>query len=325
MVDSTSGKRQKPRKGYADRLRRDLRQLAPGRRGRGAPEGPELTRAEERALVAAARGGDRRALSRLLTRLTGPVYRYGRAFCGDPHDAEDLTQTVLMALVRTLRQFRGESSLSTWTYSVAKRACARQRRRRAGAPAHFVPLHGRDGNLEAIDLVDRRPDPHQSWERARLSEAIERAIQALPATQRDVLILRDIEGLPAVEVGKVLHLAESVVKARLHRARATLREALALHMPERQAGGGARPRSHCRATVRLLSTYLEGDLSDEACAELRQHAESCRECATACQSLRRILGVCRGIGEARVPAETRAGVRKALQAFVGEWNRRPGR
>ena len=308
MIRSTSGERQKRRKGYARRFHA----FAPFRH---RTEASRLGREEERALVAAAREGDRRALSSLLTRLTGPVYRYGRAFCGDPHDAEDVTQVVLLALARTLHEFRGESALTTWAYSVAKRACARQRRRRAGAPGRFTSLEQADRG-GPHDLEDQNQDPQRSLERARLARAIESAIQALPASQREVLILRDVEGLPASQVGRTLGLKVSVVKARLHRARAALRSTLAPWLPAHPRRGV--PTGTCRDTLRLISQHLEGDLSESSCAALQRHVESCANCDYLCDSLRRILGACRSVKGAAVPSEVRAGVRAALRRLLEE-------
>ena len=111
---------------------RKLKKNAESAAGRAAAF--RLTRAEERRLLAAARAGDRRALSRLLELLSGPIYRFGRGFCGDPHDAEDVAQVTLAALARTLHDFRGDSSLTTWAYTVARNACTRHRRRGAGDP-----------------------------------------------------------------------------------------------------------------------------------------------------------------------------------------------
>ena len=106
-------------------LKRDL-----GRHGAGRPA--RLGAAEERRLLAAARSGDSRALNELAGALAGPAYRFGRAFCRNPHDAEDVMQDVLSSLVRGLEAFRGGSSLTTWAYVVARNACSHMRRRSSG-------------------------------------------------------------------------------------------------------------------------------------------------------------------------------------------------
>lgn len=286
-----------------------------------------MTRAEERRLVQAARHGDRRALSRLLTLLAKPVYRFGRGFCGDPDDAEDVTQTVLMALTRTLQSFRGDSSLTTWAYTVARHACARHRRRRVGAPARLHSLE--EGSLEQGPLAVQDPaqDPHLALERLELSEALQRAITTLPPAQREVLVLRDVEGLSAREVGEVLRLRERAVKSRLHRARVTLREMLApwaagLVPPGASPQQGA-PARRCPNTARLISRHLEGELSAEACDELQRHVATCPACGAACETLRLALGTCRAWRGRTMPASVQTSVRSALRALVEERAPRP--
>jgi RNA polymerase sigma-70 factor (ECF subfamily) len=275
-----------------------------------------LTRAEERRLLAEARSGDRRALSRLLELLSGPVYRFGRGFCGDPDDAADVTQVTLAALARALKDFRGESSLTTWAYTVARNACTRHRRRGVHEPARFEPLEeGSVARPGALALADPGADPERALERLELRSALQRTIAALPPAQREVLILRDVEGLAAKQVGATLGLTERAVKSRLHRARVALRAMLAPHvMP-----AGRRPApaaARCPDTARLVSRYLEGDLDAAACARLEAHVRSCPDCGAACDTLRSALVTCRAWRGEALPEEVRASLRQAIRRLV---------
>ncbi|HVP13940.1 MAG TPA: sigma-70 family RNA polymerase sigma factor [Terriglobales bacterium] len=276
-----------------------------------------LTRAEERRLLGAARAGDRRALERLLRLLSGPVYRFGRGFCGDPDDAEDVTQITLSALVRSLRDFRGDSSLTTWAYTIARNACTRHRRRGAHEPARFEPIEpGSPERPGALEVADPAESPDRALERSELRAALERAIGSLAPSQREVLVLRDVEGLSAKEVGRALRLTERAVKSRLHRARVTLRERLA---PFVGGGAPARPRAPgCPDTARLVSRYLEGELDADACAKLESHVRSCPDCGAACDTLRAALSTCRSWRGESVPESVRESVRRALREIVIE-------
>jgi RNA polymerase sigma-70 factor (ECF subfamily) len=306
------------------------------RRGPERPAAPafRLARAEERRLIRAARAGDRRALDRLVSLLSGPVYRYGRSFCGDHHDAEDVSQAVLMALVRTLADFRGEASLATWTYTVARRACMRMRRTSRHAP--------RVESLEAAGETGRRPhdpraDPSRDAERADLRAALARALRALPRGQREVVVLRDVEGFPAREVAALVGIDEGAVKARLHRGRAALREALAAYAEPGGRGPRARKLTAARATgddaiarvatrvsgatarcgdsARLLRGYLEGELDARSCERLRAHLDACPDCGPDCARLRVVLDACRAFGRSGPPPELRRRLRAALRAL----------
>lgn len=294
------------------RRRTDLESLARVPAGRLDPAF-RLTRAEERRLLAAARGGDTRAVGRLLELLSGPVYRFGRGFCGDPHDAEDVTQITLAAVARSLRDFRGDASLTTWAYTVARNACTRHRRRAAQAPARFESIGPGTGDRPgALDVADPSEDPHRALERAELRRALEGAIAALPPSQREVLVLRDVEGLSAKEVGEQLGLGERAVKSRLHRARVALRAALA------PVVGGPAPKPGCPDTARMVSRYLEGELDAATCARLEEHVNGCPSCGAACDALKGALRTCRSMRGTKVPARVRASIRQALKQLVVE-------
>jgi RNA polymerase sigma-70 factor, ECF subfamily len=277
-----------------------------------APE-QAAERAEEAKLLAAARRGDRQALGRLLERVSAPTLRFSRRFCRDPDDAEDLVQEVLAALMSSLRTFRGKSSLSTWAYVVAMRACARLRKRQTRlSPLETLPA--------ARELpADAAEQPELRFERKRLGEALERAIGELPRVQREALLLRDVEGLSAAEAGRVLGLGDRAVKSRLHRARVALRERLApLVASHLAARRGRRRAPGCPDTVRLLSRHLEGELSATTCARMEAHVASCAKCEDACRSLRAVLGACRAHGDQPIPMQLRRAVRAAIRRAVRE-------
>ena len=282
-------------------------------------------RPEEDRLLAAARAGDARAMRRLLTALSGPAYRFGRGFCRDRHDAEDVMQEVLIALARSLSRFRGEASLTSWAYVVARRVCMRRRRRRSGEGAHPMSLDaGPLAGSESGGLADPDADPLRRLERRELGRLLERAIVALPAPQREVLMLRDVEGLSAREVGKALRLGERAVKSRLHRARLALRSALAPYVaaPLRSASpsGATAPAARCAGTARLVSRYLEGEITATRCARLARHVQGCPDCGAACASLRDVLGACRAWGRSRLPPWLTDRVREAIRRAADDFS-----
>src|SRR5664279_2091903 len=94
----------------------------------------------ESALLAAARRGDRAALSALLEQHQRKVFSFGVKMCGDAEDAKDVAQETLLTMARTVQDFRGDASLSTWLYTVARSFCIKKRRRTKGAPAFHEPL-----------------------------------------------------------------------------------------------------------------------------------------------------------------------------------------
>src|SRR5690606_7272615 len=150
------------------------------------------------------------------------------------------------------------------------------------------------------------PDPAADLERRELEAALDQAIRGLDEKYRDVLVLRDIEGLSAPEVAQVMGLGVAAVKSRLHRARAALRQELA-RVLERPAAAPA--GASCPNIVDLMSRKLEGELTAEVCTEVERHVNACPRCKTECDALRRTLAVCSASPVPEVPREVQDAVR----------------
>jgi RNA polymerase sigma-70 factor (ECF subfamily) len=270
---------------------------------------------EERDLITAARSGDAQALEELLARHQSQIYRFGMKMCGDPEDAKDVLQDTLLAMARGVRDFRGESSLATWLYAVARSFCIKKRRRSKFAPRNWQSLET-DAGVEVKRLTDPSGNPAEALEGKRLEKALEDAVSVLDPKYREVLVLRDMEGLTAREVAEVLGIGVDAVKSRLHRARLAVRAALSplLGVP----AGEAAARASCPDVLTLLSRHLEDELSPEVCSEMERHLQSCERCRGACESLRRTLRLCQTAPAVSVPEGVQKSVRAALRAFLDE-------
>jgi RNA polymerase sigma-70 factor (ECF subfamily) len=230
--------------------------------------------------------------------------------CRDPEDAKEVLQETLLALARGIRDFRGASSLSTWLFTVARSFCIKTRQRderRAKLTGPLAP----DEAGHAERLADPAPAADEALATREAQAAIEKAIGSLEPMYREVLLLRDVEGLSAKEVAEVLSITEQAVKSRLHRARLAVREHVASFV-------GAPPEpaaAACPDVVALLSQNLEGEISAEACARMQEHVDGCAPCRARCDSLKSTLALCRASGErGTVPAEVQEQVRAALRA-----------
>jgi RNA polymerase sigma-70 factor (ECF subfamily) len=259
-------------------------------------------------IFAAARAGDRKAQSAWLARYEDSIFRFAFRACRDEEAARDVLQESLIAAARNLPSFRGDASPTTWLFTIARSFCVKKRRRRLGEPTSFVGLDGEDPAVERVVDATRAPDA--ALEGAELDRAISSAIDELEGSQREVLVLRDVEGLSAVEVGEVLGLSVDAVKSRLHRARVRLRERLA---PLVEANGPPSPT--CPDLVPIFSRHLEGDLEPSSCAEMERHLVGCPRCRGACDALRKTLSRCAsGLGV--VPETIRLEVRRAVRDFL---------
>lgn len=173
------------------------------------------------ALLSRARRGDRDALEHLLRRHEARVYRFGLKVCGDREDARDVAQETLFAMARGVSELREAASMSTWLYTVVRSFCIKHRGRRRHAP--------RRDSLEPVTsaLPDDGESPEEVAAGRELEQALGAVIASLAPTYREVLLLRDVEELPASEVAALLGIGVDAVKSRLHRARVAVRASLA--------------------------------------------------------------------------------------------------
>ena len=157
------------------------------------------------------------------------IYRYAHRLCGEVESAKDLVQETFLNAYRGLKDFRGEAQVSTWLYTIASRACMRMRRKRVGEPERelsldeFIPTSEGEFRLQIpMDGLS----PEEALQNKELREVLNQAIDKLPKKYRMTLVLRDMEGLSAKEVGSIMGVNERAVKSRLHRARLFVRREL---------------------------------------------------------------------------------------------------
>jgi RNA polymerase sigma-70 factor, ECF subfamily len=202
---------------------------------------------DEPALLSAARAGDERAFGRLVEPYRSELQAHCYRMLGSLHDAEDALQDALLNAWRGLGNFEERSSLRSWLYTVATNACLsaiRKRRRRVlpidlGPPADptdprpeplLEPLWVEPYPDQVLGLQDGFAGPDARYEQRESVElAFVAALQHLPAHQRAVLILREVLGFSAAEVGDALELTVPAVNSHLQRAR----KAVGKDLPER--------------------------------------------------------------------------------------------
>ncbi len=277
-----------------------------------APLGQDGGMGTDEELVEAAKRGDRAALDRLFQRHQATIYRIGLRICGTEEDAKDVLQETLLAAVRALPEFRGASSVSTWLYTIARSHCLRQRRRSKYAPAAIESL---DAVEHADRVIDPSRPPDQELDGRRLEAVLEGAIRALDPKYREVLVLRDVEGLSAAEVAEVLGLSVEAVKSRLHRARLAVRGHVA---PALGPDTASLDSPGCRAVMNAFSRQLDGELDPTRCAELASRLADCPACPGRCDSFRAMLVLCRKAGTAPVPREVEESVRAAVRRVLDQ-------
>ncbi len=271
-----------------------------------------MVESSDSALLVAARSGDGAAVEELLRRQQGRVYRFSLKMCRDSADAEDVLQETLLTVARKVADFRGASSLTTWLYAIARSYCIKKRRTSKYAPAREESLEGQAGD-EAREVADGARLPDEEASGRELQRVLEGAISKLDDKYREVLLLRDVEGLTAREVAEVLDLGVAAVKSRLHRARAAVRARMLPVLEYDQAA----PARGCPDVIELFSRKLEDEISQATCAEMEKHLDSCPACRDACDSLRRTLSLCSTVPAPHVPQAVQESVYQAIAEVIG--------
>ena len=155
------------------------------------------------------------------------IYTLALRMTGSPEDGADLAQEAFLRAWRSLPSFQGESNFSTWLYRLTSNLCIdflrREKRRKAVTAA--VPLDGEEDSPPA-QVPDHRFTPENELERRELRAAVDRGLAKLSDDHRQVLVLRELEGLSYVEIAGRLELEEGTVKSRIARARLALRNIL---------------------------------------------------------------------------------------------------
>ncbi|MFC9298626.1 RNA polymerase sigma factor [Streptomyces sp. NPDC057011] len=164
-------------------------------------------------LIAAAQRGDVDSITALVSGSHPHVRRFAHALCASPEDAEDAAQEALIILYRKIGMLRASGALASWMFRIVRNECLR--RARSAIPRGQAALP--DGAvMSAEDEVVLR------LEAARVAKAV----AALPADQRNVLIMRDIQGFSGRLAADALGIGTAAMKSRLHRARAAVQLAL---------------------------------------------------------------------------------------------------
>lgn len=198
--------------------------------------------------LAALRAGDEQAFATLVRRHGAALLRLARMHAPSHAVAEEILQETWIAVLRGLEGFEGRSSLRTWMarilVRIARERSARERRSLPFAalersddddsapsvdPSRFI-LDGRNAGGWSTLPLDVSALPEQALLSAETQEVIDAAVERLPIAQREVIVLRDIEGWSAAEACDALDLTPGHQRVLLHRARAKVREALEAHL-----------------------------------------------------------------------------------------------
>lgn len=211
---------------------RKLAQAGSGAAG-GAMPSREVNALPDAELVKLAQAGDTRGFDELVRRYQDKVYRLCFKILRHEDDASEALQDAFLSAFRGLRNFKAESTFSTWLYRIATNASLMKYRKRRDGHVSLEQSQSNNENSETMQLPDWSRQPAQDLLDAETREVMAEGIQRLPEELRTVFVLRDVQDMSNAEVAEILGLSVAAVKSRLHRARRSLRDWLDRYFRDR--------------------------------------------------------------------------------------------
>ena len=181
-----------------------------------------MTREEELAAVRKVQRGDASAFEELVAAYEKNVYNLALRMTGSPEDAEDMAQEAFLKAFNSIQSFRGDSKFSVWLYRIVSNVCLDFLRKRSKRQTVSLSVEDEDGEEVQFDLADTAQSPEALLEKKLTRESVQRGLRQLPPDARQILLLREIQGLSYEEIGETLGLEPGTVKSRIFRARKRL-------------------------------------------------------------------------------------------------------
>ena len=182
-----------------------------------------LTRQEEREIINKVISGDTEAFEALVLEHQNKVYSLALRMVGNEEDARDMAQEAFIRAFNSLTGFRGDSKFSVWLYRLTSNICIDFLRSRAKRRTVSMTMTDDDGEETGeLEIPDDTWSPAEQLDRTLTRESVRRGLDSLSAPYREILVLREIEGLSYDEIGEVLGIEAGTVKSRIFRARKKL-------------------------------------------------------------------------------------------------------
>jgi RNA polymerase sigma-70 factor (ECF subfamily) len=184
-----------------------------------------VTRTDED-LIHAVQGGDLDSLGVLVARWEQPLFRFAFRLLRTREDARDVCQETFLRVLHNAERFRDGARVSTWLYQIALNLCRDHARKRRRWSAIIDDRRDARNADPVVSAVDAAADPSAGIEKHERRRAVARALAEIPPEQREVLILKEFEGLKFREIAEILRCPESTVKSRMYYGLAGLKTAL---------------------------------------------------------------------------------------------------
>ncbi|WP_027621308.1 sigma-70 family RNA polymerase sigma factor [Acetivibrio clariflavus] len=181
----------------------------------------------EKDLVERAKSGELEAFEQLIIGCQKKVFNIAFRMVGNYDDANELAQEVFIKAFRSIKNFKGDSSFSTWIYRITANVCLDELRKRKNRTIVSLDqdIELNDGDVKR-QMPDNAPTPDMEAESNEVKSIVNESIQQLPDDYKSMIILRDIQGFSYDEISKIVNCPEGTVKSRINRARQALKKIL---------------------------------------------------------------------------------------------------
>jgi RNA polymerase sigma-70 factor (ECF subfamily) len=184
----------------------------------------------QREVIENCKAGDERAFAEIVLHSQKKVFNIAYRMLGNLEEAKDLAQEVFISVFDSIKDLREEVRFDAWLTQITLNHCRNRckylkRRQYFNSDSLDDPVETEDGDVPR-DIYDPSDNPETLYEKKMIQQLIQRGLQKLKEDQRELLVLRDLQGFSYEEMGELLGLPEGTIKSKLHRARMDLKQVL---------------------------------------------------------------------------------------------------
>ena len=181
-----------------------------------------MTREQEAMIVQRIIGGETEAFELLVLEYQKNVYNVALRITGNAEDAADMAQEAFIKAFNSISSFKGDSRFSVWLYRIVSNVSVDFLRSKARRPSSSLSIENEEGETVELEIADESLSPEKLLEIKLSSQAVRRGLNSLPEDYRQILLLREIQGLSYDEIAQILDIEIGTVKSRIFRARKKL-------------------------------------------------------------------------------------------------------
>ncbi len=184
----------------------------------------------EKEVIESCKAGDQKAFSEIVLQRQKKVFNIAYRMLGNLEEAKDLAQEVFISVFESIKDLKEEIKFDPWLTQITLNHCRNRwkylkRRHYFNSDSLEDPIETEDGNMPKA-IYDPSDNPERLYEKKMIQQLVQRGLLTLKEDQRELLVLRDLQGLSYEEMGELLSLPQGTIKSKLHRARMDLKEVL---------------------------------------------------------------------------------------------------